>query len=270
MKRLIAVIATLLLFSGCTGDAGSKEGLTVRFFDVGKADAFYFECGGENMLMDAGTAKDGAEVARRLSELGVDSIDYLMVTHFDRDHAGGVPEIVQQFEVKTLLRPEYSKESEEAAACIGAAERAGADIVMINSYTELALGGATLKIHPAGKEYEKDPSNNSSLVTEVFYGENSLLFTGDIEKERIADIMDSLNSEGYDFLKVPHHGKYEKILPELFGRVGAQSALITSSEKNPEEEKTLRALSDAGTDIILTRQGEVLLTCNGREISITQ
>ena len=108
-------------------------------------------------------------------------------------------------------------------------------------------------------------------MTEVFHGNNSLLFTGDIEKERIADIKYELNDAGYDFLKVPHHGKYETMLQELFNWVGAQSAVITSSEKNPEEQETIQALEDAGVkDILLTRGGEITLQSDGRKLSFTQ
>ena len=144
-------------------------------------------------------------------------------------------------------------------------------MIIITSQTDIQLGSAKLVIHPADKVYENDASNNSSLVTEVFHGNNSLLFTGDIEKERIADIKYELNDAGYDFLKVTHHGIYEKILPEFFILVGAQSAVITSSEKNPEEQETIQALEDAGVkDILLTRGGEITLQSDGRELSFTQ
>ena len=144
-------------------------------------------------------------------------------------------------------------------------------MIIITSQTDIQLGSTKLVIHPADKVYENDASNNSSLVTEVFHGNNSLLFTGDIEKERIADIKYQLNDAGYDFLKVPHHGKYEKILPEFFSLVGAQSAVITSSEKNPEDQETVQALVDAGTmNYMLTRNGEITLESDGRELSFTQ
>ena len=221
-------------------------------------------CGGKNLLMDAGTAKDGKKVAKRLEDMGVESIDYLMITHFDRDHAGGAAQIIQDFDVKALLRPEYMKESDESAACM-------VKVIIITSQTDIQLGSTKLVIYPADKVYENDASNNSSLVTEVFHGNNSLLFTGDIEKERIADIKYELNDAGYDFLKVPHHGRYEKILPEFFSLVGAQSAVITSSEKNPEEQETIQALEDAGVkDILLTRGGEITLQSDGRKLSFTQ
>ena len=243
MKRCIFAIMAAMLLCGCSIKE-EPDTLAVSFFDVGKADSFLMTCGGKNLLMDAGTAKDGKKVAKRLEDMGVESIDYLMITHFDRDHAGGAAQIIQDFDVKALLRPEYMKESDESAECMAAEDR-GVKVIIITSQT--------------------------SLVTEVFHGNNSLLFTGDIEKERIADIKYELNDAGYDFLKVPHHGRYEKILPEFFSLVGAQSAVITSSEKNPEEQETIQALEDAGVkDILLTRGGEITLQSDGGKLSFTQ
>ncbi len=270
MKRCIFAIMAAMLLCGCSIKE-EPDTLAVSFFDVGKADSFLMTCGGKNLLMDAGTAKDGKKVAKRLEDMGVESIDYLMITHFDRDHAGGAARIIQDFDVKALLRPEYMKESDESAACMAAAEDRGVKVIIITSQTDIQLGSAKLVIHPADKVYENDASNNSSLVTEVFHGNNSLLFTGDIEKERIADIKDELEDGGYDFIKAPHHGRYEKIRPEFFSLVGAQSAVITSSEKNPEEQETIQALEDAGVkDILLTRIGEVTLESDGGKLSFTQ
>ena len=271
MKRYIfAAIAAITLLCGCSMK-NKPDTLTVTFFDVGKADSFLMTCGGKTLLMDAGTAKDGKRVAGRLEDMGVERIDYLMITHFDRDHVGGAAQIIEDFEVKELLRPEYMKESDESALCMAAAERRGVKISVITAQSEMQLGNARLVIRPADRVYENDPSNNSSLVTEIFHGDNRLLFTGDIEKERIADIKGELEDGGYDFIKAPHHGRYEKILPEFFSLVGAQSAVITSSEKNPEDGQTVQALADAGVkDILLTRSGEITLQSDGRKLDFTQ
>ena len=129
-----------------------------------------------------------------------------------------------------------------------------------------------LQLHNATVEYDYDPSNNSSLVTTIRHGEMNLLFTGDIEKERINDWLNQrVHIEtDYDFLKVPHHGKYEKILPEFFEKVDAEYAVITSSDKNPEETETLGALKDAGVKYYLTKNGDVYLESNGKKLVIKQ
>ncbi len=276
MKRsiIIALLAAILL-CGCAEGASVPKGdkMYISCFDVGKADSFLIQCGDEIMLMDTGTQSDGLLVAAELKRLGVNSIDCLMITHFDKDHVGGAAQIIREFDVKTVLRPSYMKESEEVTAYLDAMQD-NADSVsetVISDIQTIAVGNAEMIIHPAAQElYEKDPSNNSSLVTEIFHGENTFLFTGDVEKERIEELLDEPFMWGYDFIKVPHHGKYEKILAEFFEKVGAKNSLITCSNKNPEEAETLLELDRAGTKYYLTKYGPVLIESDGEKIRINQ
>ena len=137
-------------------------------------------------------------------------------------------------------------------------EQSNVSATIITEPYTIDFGGAILILHDAVKEYDYDPSNNSSLITTIRHGDMNLLFTGDIEKERINDWLNRhVHVEvDYDFLKVPHHGKYEKILPEFFEKVNAEYAVITSSNKNPEEAETLEALKDAGVKYYLTKNGQ--------------
>jgi len=276
MKRI--VIITLLvaaLLCGC-GERADGPKLEIVFFDVGKADSFLMQYAGETLLMDAGKTDDGEYVAARLREMGVQTIDHFVITHFDKDHVGGAAQIITEFEVKNIYQPEYMKESGETAAYLSALERSGAEAVIISKGYSLFLGaeggGTLVNLHSATAAYEHDPSNNSSLMASVYHGEVSLLFTGDIEKERINDWLNqTVHTElDYDLLKVPHHGKYEKILPEFFERVKAEYAVITSSDKNPEDAETLAALEKAGVKCYLTKNGDVYLESNGKRLVIRQ
>ena len=71
----------------------------------------------------------------------------------------------------------------------------------------------------------------------------SFLFAGDIEKQRIADMLSQGRVQPCDFLKVPHHGVYNSKLEDYFSKVNMKYAVITCSDKNPAEQKTLDLLS---------------------------
>lgn len=274
MKRIFLAILAVLLFS-MSGCASVPEGdkMYITCFDVGQADSFLIQCGGETMLMDTGTQSDGIAVAAEMTKMGVKHIDYLMITHFDKDHVGGAAQIIREFDVETVLRPTYMKESEEVTAYLDAMLDKADSVTesTITDATTIQLGNAEMIIHPAQQElYEKDPSNNSSLVTEIFHGENSLMFAGDVEKERIEGLLQEDFAWDYDFLKVPHHGKHEKILAEFFDKIGAESSLITCSNKNPEEAETLAVLDKIGTKYFLTKHGPVLIESDGERLRINQ
>lgn len=269
MKQVL-LWAILLLFVSFGCQTAPGGGLDVIFFDVGKADCAYVYCG-ESLLVDAGTAKDGVEVAQDLLHMGTDSIDMLLITHFDKDHVGGAAEIMEQFGVKTLIRPAYMKESDEAAACMETAERLGIEVITVSEKSEINIGEAKLVIYPPEQEYyEKNQSNNSSLVAELIYGETNMLFTGDAQKERIEEIGKILNPEGYDLLKVPYHGNYMNCLPEFFEKTGAQYGVVTSSSKNPEDAKTVEAMKAAGIKPLFTRNGMIMCHSNGEMLTVKQ
>jgi len=272
MRRIIIfALLMAILLCGCTEEATAPK-LEIIFFDVGKADSFFMQCDGDTLLMDAGKVDDGEYVAEQLRKMGIQTIDHFIITHFDKDHVGGAAQIINEFDVKNIYQPEYMKESDEASAYINALEQIGAEPTVITESHTIAFGGAVIQLQGAIKEYDYDTSNNSSLITTINHGDMNLLFTGDIEKERINDWLDrTVQVEvDYDFLKVPHHGKYEKILPEFFEKVDAEYAVITSSNKNPEEMETLEALKDAGVKYYLTRNGDIYLESNGEKLSIKQ
>lgn len=74
----------------------------------------------------------------------------------------------------------------------------------------------------------------------------------------------------YDFLKVPHHGVYNNALPDFFQAVGMEYAVITCSNKNPAETKTLEALESLGTETYLTANGLITVSSTPSGIQIRQ
>ena len=84
----------------------------------------------------------------------------------------------------------------------------------------------------------------------------------------------SLNNEKYlfdaDVLKVPHHGVYNSKLEDYFSKVNMKYAVITCSDKNPAEQKTLDLLTAKGCRTFLTSNGTVHIRSTKSGIDITQ
>ena len=80
--------------------------LKVHFISVGQADSIFIEFPtGYNMLIDAGEANTASTVTKYISDLGVSAIDYVLLTHQDSDHAGGMPAVFSTFDVSYAFRP---------------------------------------------------------------------------------------------------------------------------------------------------------------------
>ena len=110
MKKILACVAALA--TGCimalTGCAARAQDVTVTFYDMGKADAALITAeDGSRILIDAGTNKGGKKLAERFAEEGIERLDAMIITHFDKDHVGGADKILESVSVARVILPQY-------------------------------------------------------------------------------------------------------------------------------------------------------------------
>lgn len=85
-----------------------KEPFSLHYIDVGQADcSLIILPDGKKMLIDAGerTNESKTAVKEYLVNKNVKTIDYLVLTHSDSDHAGGMKMVFDEFEVRNVFRP---------------------------------------------------------------------------------------------------------------------------------------------------------------------
>jgi len=119
-------------------------------------------------------------------------------------------------------------------------------------------------IQDTAEEYD----NDMSLVADISYGMKSFLLTGDIEKKRIAQMLSSDVDWKHDWIKMPHHGRYQKALDELMEHVEPSWAVICCSEKKPAEDKTLKLLEKRQISVWDTSKYSVVTMCDGETIEV--
>lgn len=278
-QRLFALlIALVCLLTACTVTPENTTGtgtqtptttesaepvsttLKVYCFQAGKADAFLLWNEDGAVLIDTGESGFGKEILDKMTELGVRRLDYLIITHFDKDHVGGAKKLISSIPIDNILQSNAPKEGSTAyEKYLKALEEQGKEAVTVRETLRFTLGEVQYTVNPPAREsYQTDESNNASLIVSVTHGPNRLLFTGDAEDERMNEFLDT-NPGTYSFLKVPHHGVYQSSLIRLLEVTRPAYALITSSDEEPEDEKTLDLLTAQGTETFLTRTGPVLL-----------
>ena len=267
MKRQLCVLMALcvLLCGGCAADI-DVDGLTVVFFDVGKADATLIYDGEMAVLIDAGENGDGKALAAAIRARGIGRLDLLIITHFDKDHVGGADKILENIEVARVLEPDYDKDSKQYRQYREALEVAGLKAEALTANTAFTLGGCSFAIDVANKaDYGEDEENDFSLVVRLTHGNVRFLFAGDAENARLAELLDE-GDLASDVLKVPHHGRYADLSAAFFAAVSPQYAVITSDEDGPEDPETVLALQAAGAEVLLTRTGTVELASDGKSV----
>lgn len=283
-KRFFGMLLTLIffMFSGCgkadlfhaeTPDANLDSGngkelseLTVTVLDIGKADAILIETEQSTVLIDSGEEENGDEVCAALKQKGIDRLDYMILTHLDKDHIGGAAQVLNTVSVEHVIQSANDETSDEYDALKQACHTAGIVPKKLETEETFWLDDAEFRLLPAQEKiYEDD--NDYSIMIELTYGAKRFLFAGDAVERRIGEYLQEGASQ-FDFFKVPHHGKLENLSEALIYAVNPRYAVITCSKKNPPDDEVVALLKESGAQVFLTEEGTVVARCNGESLIV--
>lgn len=259
---------------------GSKDfgevGITVHYIDVGQGDCILIELpNNQTFLIDAGPGSEKEQMLAYLNENVFNDkdkvIDYLMLTHSDEDHCGGMPIIFNNFEVKKVFRPQiYIDETDKARDSTVSAE----DTVWIKNtiiytntinafYNETYMENGiekncdvefvtpdkvlneslnfgtteySFKFFTPLSTYYQAVNDYSPIMLLSSFSKN-LLFTGDASTINENQLLDSVDNNLYtlpkiDVLKVGHHGSKTSSGLEFLQLIQPKYAVIQVGEGN--------------------------------------
>lgn len=250
----------------------TEDELVITAFPVGKADALLVQTEAYVMLVDTGEEEDGPYLLEELSARGIEKVDMLLITHFDKDHVGGAAYLMEHLEVKAVRMPDYQGERPEYLAFLEAL-LGHPDVERLSEIYQYTVGDLAYTIYPAEdpqeiQDSDKEYDNDMSLVTSLSYQGKRFLLTGDIEKERITQMLASEVDWRHDWIKMPHHGRYQKALKELLEAVQPQIAVICCSKKEYAEDKTLKLLEENKIEMWDTSRGSVVTVLKEGELKV--
>ena len=268
MKRLLSALLCLLFALPLCGAAAPAEtpALEGYFFQAGKADAILLTTESGAVLIDTGEKGFGKEIAAYCEAQGIEKLDYLILTHFDKDHIGGAARVLRELPVGTVLQSGYEKGSDESRNYRKALRRANLEPVTVREELRFTLDGVDFTVDPPRLErYADSPSNNSSLIVTVNCGACRLLFLGDAEAPRLLEWLED-EPAPCDFVKMPHHGAWNSALLPLLEQIRPAGAVVTASAEEPENPRTCTLLERYEVACFSTRVAPVLLRCDGTEV----
>jgi beta-lactamase superfamily II metal-dependent hydrolase len=105
-KRLLMVMAAAIVLASPILRAQEKKALEVYFIDVeGGQSTLFVSPSGQSMLVDTGWAgtRDAGRIASVAKLAGVSQLDYLVLTHYHGDHAGGVVDLAGLIPIKNFV-----------------------------------------------------------------------------------------------------------------------------------------------------------------------
>ena len=200
---------------------------------------------GINLLYDAGKMTNPQQGAQSVCEFlwrqNVTKIHGVILSHADADHYNMFPALADRFAVDTVyISPHMFVESDNDTLDRFKSFLDNSNIQTITVTRGDRLGNSKQYsiefLHPGFRSVLDliSPENANSLVVALKYANRSVLLTGDLVGQGIADIMME-DSPGYDVLQAPHHGSYLSLTPEFIRWTGSKCAVFSESRAFPQK-----------------------------------
>ena len=232
---------------------------------------------GTTALVDCGHQAEGASIVTKLQALGIEKLDYLIISHAHTDHAGGFSIIARHIEIGQVLLP-----PEEV---INRSDYVGIDMMyqieeMKIPYKYLAEGeeftlGKEVQVKnfnpPAG--FGTDTSinlNESSLVLKFTYGESSFLLNGDIgnnedygqktEEVLVEKWGDELQA---DVSKLGHHGSDKAQSSDIWRETVNAKIYVATTPYVRDELEHFNYVKTGAAVLTTALDGDILIYTSG-------
>jgi competence protein ComEC len=249
--------------------------LSVHFIDVGQGDCILIKTKDGNALVDAGNRGQDEAIIRYLWNQNVEALDIIFITHTDSDHIGGMPEVIEAFDVSKIIMPELNAENIPTTKIF---EKLMNAIYERKIPVQTASQGqmfefGEIAISVLGPISISSKMNNMSIVLRIEHRANSFMLTGDAEFDEENEIVNSGKVIKSDVLKVGHHGGKTSSGAVFLRAVSPRIAVISCGENNsyghPSLE-TLERLDRVDANVYRTDwDGTVIIGSDGAELSVS-
>ena len=261
MKHSHLILIILLTANFLAGlvflDFKNANAVKVNFYDIGQGDGMMIEAGNNVQIIIDGGATD-----KMVEKIGQDlpfydrRIELVIMTHPDKDHLGGLVDVIRYYQVGQVLATGIKCETAICREWDKIIEEKNVPVKIVRAGQVINLGGgAYLAIFSprenlSGQKFKDD--NSTSVVAKLISGGRSALFTGDIGFKVENKLMESGVNLDSDILKISHHGSKYATSSKFLEAVSPETAVISAGKNNsynhPAEE-LLSRISDCGAAI---------------------
>lgn len=209
------------------------EDTQVHFIDVGQGDSSLILSGGEAILIDAGPNGNEKNLVSYLKSLGINQLKLVVATHPHEDHIGGIDAVLRDIGADEILISDNIHTTQTYTDMLDAIDETGTKLTIANPGDKYTFStGATLSVLSPYPDDKFDNLNDYSIVTRLQAGENSVLFTGDIESPAEKSLLLSNQFLKSDIIKSPHHGSTTSSTLAFMRIVNPNIAIISCGENN--------------------------------------
>ncbi|GGA36722.1 ComE operon protein 3 [Kroppenstedtia guangzhouensis] len=245
------MIAIVVVIASLPGSVGGDRELRITFIDVGQGDATLIETpGGRVILVDGGGTlpwqKEPWQKRRKEFEVGRDvlvpylkyrgirRVDWMVMTHGDADHIGGLRAVVEELTVVRVLRNPLPPGTGLEGELMGTLFRRGIPVTVSKPGTwwEPEPGIRLQVLHPPVADPKPRSDNEASVVLLLTAFGHSVLLPADLEESGEQEILERWQLPRIDFLKVGHHGSRTSTGEKWLETLRPREAIISVGRGN--------------------------------------
>ena len=282
-KSFAGVLLVLsMLLSGAAGTHGMQESLAedvtatmqkgemkIHFLDVGQGLSILVQSEGKNLIYDGGDKKTSSFVVSYLKRQKVETIDYVISSHYDADHMAGLIGCLNAFDVKHVISSDYKHTSKLYKSFVKAIKADGLKMEHPPVGKTFAFGSGSFTIL-APSVINKRDSNNNSVAIKLINGDNSLVFTGDAEHSSESAMCNTGINLECDVLVPGHHGSATATSWEFLQKTIPEYAVISCGADNQyghPDKDTMDKLESMGIQVYRTdKQGTITVISDGETL----
>lgn len=276
-RKLAFVAAGVVLFGLVIflWNAGRPDGrLHVAFLDVGQGDSIFVQTpNGRQLLIDGGRyPSDTLDQLGRQMPFWDRSLDLVIATHPDADHIAGLVEVLDRYEVSSLITngEDEAVDATHAALLAAAAERGIPLHATQEGETILLDEAVRLDILHAGAPDQGESRNDASIVTRLTFGALSVLLTGDAESAAETTMLENGVALESVILKAGHHGANTSSSAPFLQAVSPQIVIISAGRDNsyghPHAAMLGRVEAIGATTLRTDELGTLEMVTDGRQM----
>ena len=255
----LCVTIGLCIALGISWTEPLRDNVRMTVLDVGQGQCILLQSEGKTYMVDCGGDMDTAAADRAAAHLlsqGVGRLDGLILTHYDRDHTGGVQYLMQRIAVDMLYLPNSA--DKEGVSCTLLSQTT-AQVIHVLQDLRIQYGASTITLIPS----ENPGNNNESGLCVLFQRENcDILITGDRSAAGERELIRHMELPDLELLVVGHHGSKYSTCRELLIKTKPDTAIISVGRDNSfghPTEDVLKRLEKYGCVIYRTdRDGTVI------------
>lgn len=255
-------------------EAKPHEDLEITFFDIGQGDATFITFqNGQQMLIDCAIDARILESLGRAMPFYDWHLDYLVITHPDLDHYGGCVDVMDRFDIGTIVYTGETKKGPFFEEFDAVLKQQPAEYMHADGQT-LTIASTTIELLSPLSDHPFEDANDTSIVMKLTHAGKTVLLTGDAEAVVEEYLIETYGEKlDVDVLKAGHHGSKSSSIEPFLAATTPEHAIISAGRENryghPSPRVVKRLERFGATPWRTDLQGDILLTISPEELYVS-